>query len=186
MLEITIPDDEIYNEKKDQFIQIKGRTLQLEHSLLSLKRWEAKWHKPFLSSDKNKEEMLDYIRCMTLTSNVDPNLYRRIPVSEMEKIKDYISDPMTATTIQDASGKYGARKRPEIITAEVIYYWMIALQVPPEYQKWHLNQLLTLIQVCNIKNNNAAGVNKKMSKREILARNRELNEMRRRQLNTSG
>lgn len=179
MLEIVIPSIELWNEEKQEFVTVKGTTLKLEHSLVSLSKWESKWCKPFLSKeDKTPEETLDYIKCMTLTQNVDPNVYQCISNENINKIVTYINEPMTATTFREES-KGGSR---EIITAELIYYWMIALTIPFECQKWHLNRLLTLIRVCNIKNQPP----KKMSKREIMSRNASLNAARRKQLNSKG
>lgn len=179
MLEITIPATEYYDENNNLFIKTKEQTLRLEHSLVSLSKWESKWCKPFLVKDnKTVEESIDYIRCMTLTQNVDPLVYNAITNDNIEKVANYIESPMTATTINNRD-KVSNR---EIVTAEIIYYWMIALHIPFECQKWHLNRLLTLINVCNIKNS----PNKKMSRSEILARNRALNEARRKQYNTKG
>lgn len=149
MLTITIPNLELWDEEKEQFIQIKGTTLQLEHSLVSISKWESKWHKSYLNTkEKTPEEIIDYIRCMTMTQNVNPLIYPNIPEDQVKKIIEYIEDPMTATTINE-------EKKPgkeEIITSELIYYWMTALNIPPEYQKWHINRLITLIRVCEIKN----------------------------------
>lgn len=179
MLSIVVPEREYYDEDKNEFIHSKETTLQLEHSLVSLSKWESKWNKPFLSSkDKTDEEILDYIRCMTITQNVDPSVYLRLSKKNVEQIVNYINLPMTATTFSDReNGKKG-----EIITAEIVYYWMISLNVPFECQKWHLNRLLTLIKVCSIKNTPP----KKMSKNEILNRNRALNASRRRALGSKG
>lgn len=179
MLEITIPSLELWDEEKQEFISVKGTTLKLEHSLVSLSKWESKWCKPFLSrDDKTKEETLDYIKCMTLTQNVDPDVYRYISTENVNKVIEYINAPMTATTIRE--DKKGGNK--EVVTSELIYYWMVALTIPFECQKWHLNRLLTLIRVCNVKNQPP----KKMSKREIMSRNASLNAARRQQLNTKG
>lgn len=179
MLSIVVPEREYYDEDKNEFIHSKETTLQLEHSLVSLSKWESKWNKPFLSSkDKTDEEILDYIRCMTITQNVDPSVYLRLSKKNVEQIVNYINLRMTATTFSDReNGKKG-----EIITAEIVYYWMISLNVPFECQKWHLNRLLTLIKVCSIKNTPP----KKMSKNEILNRNRALNASRRRALGSKG
>lgn len=180
MLEITIPATELFDESKQEFITVKEQTLRLEHSLVSLAKWESKWNKPFLSKiAKTTEETIDYIKCMTLTQNVDPMVYSFIDNSTMMKINKYIDSPMTATTfVEDKKG----RSNREQITAELIYYWMIALNIPFECQKWHLNRLLTLVRVCNIKNQPP----KKMSKNEIMSQNRALNAARRKQLNTKG
>lgn len=180
MLQITIPAGEMYDERDQTFISIKGQILQLEHSLISLSKWESKWCKSFLSNpDKNLEETIDYIRCMTLNNNVDPNVYLFLTNENIKEINDYIAAPMTATYFsEDKTG----RKNNEIITSELIYYWMIAQNIPVDFQKWHLNRLLTLIRVCNIKNSPP----KKHSKRELMSRNAALNAARRKQFNTKG
>lgn len=180
MLQIVIPGGEQFDEEKMEFINLgRDTVLQLEHSLVSLSKWESKWQKPFLSSSKTKEETLDYIRCMTLTQNVKSEVYSRLTIQNLNEINDYINSPMTATTFYD---ERTGKKNKEIITSELVYYWMIALQIPFECQKWHLNRLLTLIHVCNIKNQPP----KKMSKKEIMSRNAALNEARRKQLNSKG
>lgn len=180
MLKVTIPASEDYDPIHNLFIQHKEQTLTLEHSLVSLSKWEQKFKKPFLSTDsKTTEETLAYIKYMTITPNVPDEIYYRLPGSVMSQINDYISDPATATTFSDRSGK---KTNKEIITAELIYYWMIALNIPFECQKWHLNRLLTLIRVCGIKNN----PDKKMSKNELLSQNRSLNAARRKALGTKG
>lgn len=180
MLQITIPAIEQWNERQQEFIQTKEQTLQLEHSLVSLSKWESKWNKAFLSkTDKTYEETLDYIKCMTITQNVDPNVYNGLTSEHIAKINNYIESPMTATTFNDNTQQKVNR---EIVTAELIYYWMIALNIPFECQKWHLNRLLTLIRVCNIKNTPP----KKMSKRATASQCAQLNAARRQQMNTKG
>jgi hypothetical protein len=171
---------EEWDEKTERFIEPKCKVLQLEHSLMSLSKWESKWCKPFLSkTDMTPEETIDYIKCMTITPNVDPEVYDHLTEKNIDEVVQYINAPMTATTFaEDKSSK----NNREIITAELIYYWMIALQIPSEYQKWHLNKLLTLIRVCNIKNQPP----KKRSKRDIMSRNAALNAARRKQLNSKG
>lgn len=180
MLRITIPATEEWDEAKQEFVYAKEQTLQLEHSLVSLSKWEARWHKPFLSKEeKTDEETLDYIRCMTITQNVDPEVYLRLTNDNIDQINRYIDDSMTATTFRD-DGMGGSSRK--IITSEVIYWWMIANNIPPEYQKWHLNRLLTLIKVCNLESQPP----KKMSAGEIMSRNAALNEARKKKLNTKG
>jgi hypothetical protein len=179
MLKVTIPSIEQYDEAKSEFITSKEIVLQLEHSLVSLSKWEARWCKPFLSKEeKTIEETLDYISCMTITQNVDPSVYSFIPTEIIQQVNTYIQAPMTATVIAHQK-RNGSR---EIITAEIIYYWMVALNIPFECQKWHLNRLLMFINVCNIK----ANPPKKMSKKELMARNSALNSARRKSLNTKG
>ena len=181
MLQITIPASEQWDEKKNEFVGVsKEQTLQLEHSLVSLSKWESKWCKSFFSKqEKTYEETLDYIKCMTLTQNVKPEVYNFLTRENIEQINKYIEAPMTATCFYDDKTSKASR---ETITSELIYYWMIALNIPFECQKWHLNRLLTLIRVCNIKNQPP----KKMSRREIMSRNAALNAARRKQLNTRG
>ena len=187
MLQITIPaaeSAEFWDEVNECFVTTpakKEQTLQLEHSLVSLSKWESKWCKPYISKkDKTDEEALDYIKCMTVNRNVDPEVYERLTTENIKQINEYINAPMTATTISD---RKGGKVNNEVITAELIYYWMISLQIPVEkFEKWHLNRLITLIRVFDVKN----GPQKKMSKREIMSRNAELNAARRQQLNTKG
>lgn len=181
MLQLTVQlSPEGWDEKTEQFVSGKAQTLQLEHSLVSLSKWESKWEKPFLSrATKTREEVLDYIKFMTINKNIDPEVYEHLSQDNIREINEYIEAPMTATTFPKDK-KQGANR--EIITSELIYYWMIALQIPFECQKWHLNRLLTLIRVCNIKNSPP----KKMSKRDIASRNAQLNAARRKQLNTKG
>lgn len=178
-LKVTVPDVELFDERINEFININGGSFYIEHSLISISKWESIWHKPFFSKDpKTVEETLSYIEAMTITPNVDKRLYKYIPTSELKRIKDYTDDPMTATWFKE---KKGSASR-QIITSEVIYYWMVALQIPFECQKWHINRLLTLIRVCNEKNQ----PDKKMSKNAIYRQNAALNEARRKALKTKG
>lgn len=180
MLKLTVTVmPERWDSKNECFIPPVEKTLQLEHSLVSLSKWESKWHKPFLSKEeKTNEETIDYIRCMTLTQNVDPDVYNHLSQQNVDDVTNYITDSMTATTINDISQK----KSNEIITSELMYYWMIAYNIPFECQKWHLNRLITLIKVCGVKNEPP----KKMSKGEIMRRNAKLNAERRAKLNSKG
>ena len=180
MLYITIPSCEMYDESTEEFVYAKEQTLQLEHSLVSLSKWESKWCKPFLSKqDKTMEETIDYVRCMTVNQVSDPTVYSRLTLDNLNSINEYIGSPMTATTFSNTpkGGSSG-----EQVTSELIYYWMIALNIPFECQKWHLNRLLTLIRVCEVKNQPP----KKMSKRDIMSRNAALNAARRNKLHTKG
>lgn len=187
MLQIKIsekPGQEFYNEATGEFIYRKGHpafTLQLEHSLISLSKWESKWKKPFLSNKEplSKEELIDYIRCMTINQNVDSDAYDYIGLDEIKKIQDYIGDTYTATTVADRRNRPHGR---EIITSELIYYWMIACEIPFECQKWHLNRLLTLIKICNIKQS----PEQKMSRQSIYAQNKALNDARRARMHSRG
>ena len=179
MLQIIVPATEQWDEIKQEFVYTKETTLQLEHSLVSLSKWESKWCKPFLSKeDMTTEETIDYIRCMTITQNVNPEVYTCLSDENIAQVRDYIQAPMTATFFRKENGPPSR----EIITSELIYYWMITLNIPFECQKWHLNRLLTLIRVCNIKNQPA----KRRSQREIMEYNTALNEARRKKLNSKG
>jgi hypothetical protein len=181
MLTIYVPDHEFFNDLTNQFYTIKGQEIKLEHSLVSVAKWESRWHKPFLTKeDKTRDETIDYIKCMTISQNVNPDLYLTIDQKLINKVVAYIEDPMTATTFSEKENQ--GRVNREVITAEIIYFWMVALNVPFECQKWHLNRLLTLINICNIKNKSP----KKMTRQEIIARNRALNADRRAKLGTSG
>lgn len=180
MLQLNvIVEPEKWNEQTGEFIPQKERTIQLEHSLVSLSKWESKWCKPFLHSDKNSEEILDYIKCMTLSQNVPPDLYNKLTSNNIKAIDEYINAPMTATTFSEDST---AKKNKEIVTSELVYYWMVAYNIPFECQKWHLNRLITLIRVCGVKNSPP----KKMSKGEIMRRNAALNAQRRAKLKSKG
>lgn len=190
MITIKIPKGKWYDSKKNLFYTNEKDTyLQLEHSLISLQKWEAKWHKPFLDSkDKTYEETLDYVRCMCLTQNVNPDLFYLIPKKEMDKISDYINDPMTATWFNENTTKTrGKPVKKQIVTAEIIYYWMITGNIPTEYRKWHLNQLLTLIRVIEIKNDEKNVNNKKRrSRNAILQDYKAINEANKQRFNTTG
>lgn len=178
MLKIHIPETEFFDERRSEFIQVKGYDLALEHSLLSVSKWEAKWKKPFLTNNrKTEEETLDYIRCMTLTQNIPEKAYLAIPDSELNRIADYINDPMTATTF---SGTEPPSR--QVITSEVLYYDMFAAGIPIDCQKWHLNRLLTLIRIFGIKSQAA----KKMSPAKIRSQNAAINAARRAKLGSSG
>ena len=178
MLEIIVPAAEFWDEVKEEFVYKKEKALQLEHSLVSLSKWESKWHKAFLGKqDKSDEEILDYIRCMTLTQNVDPEVYSRLSDKNYADINAYINAPMTATRFYEEQKTRGSR---ETVTSELIYYWMISYRIPVDFQKWHLNRLLTLIRVFNLKNSPP----KKMSSGEILKRNASLNKARRNRHNS--
>lgn len=181
MLEITIPiSPEGWDEEQQEFVDPKIQTLQLEHSLVALSKWESKWHKPFLSKKElTTEETLDYIRCMTLTKNVSPEVYNYITQDNMNAVLDYISNPMTATTFGEDKTEKQKRK---IVTAEVIYYWMFSYRIPYECRTWHLDQLLTLVRVFNEENKPP----KKRSQMNLASDYAARNAARRKRLNTKG
>ena len=180
MLEIHVSEKEWWDETQEVFMKTPAATLQLEHSLVSLSKWEAKWQKPFLSNDdKTSEETLDYIRCMTINRNVKPYVYKALGSDNLKLITNYIASPQTATTITHRGNPPKGQK--EIYTSEVIYYWMIMYGIPFECQKWHLNRLLTLIEVCNAKQNP-----QKMSRSAIYEQNKALNAARRAKMHSKG
>ena len=185
MLELVLKEHEQWDEENEVFINTKKQTLLLEHSLVSISKWEAKWKKPFLeqhNKDMPREELIDYIKCMTITPNVDQEVYYNLSKSDFNKIIEYINDPMTATWFREDDKK---GRSSQAITSELIYFWMISFQIPFECQKWHLNRLMTLIRICN-ENRDDGSNQKKMSQREIMNRNRKLNEARKRKYNTHG
>lgn len=179
MLVLTIPGLDHYDEQRNEFIVQEDVVLELEHSLVSLSKWESSWEKPFLSlTPKTDEETLDYVKAMTLTSNVDPEVYSRLTPENFAEINSYLQAKMTATWFAE---KEPGRSR-EIVTAEVIYYWMISLNIPMECQHWHISRLMTLVSVFNEKN----APKKKMSQASLAERNRRLNAERRAKLGTTG
>lgn len=185
MLTIRVRPNEVFDQVNEEFITLEHeQVLHLEHSLASIQSWESKWHKPFLGTkEKTLEEVIDYIRCMTLNKEeVDQNAYIFIGDDNLDRITEYLSDPMTATTFggdEQKNDPFGKK----VITSELIYYYMITLNIPSEYRFWHISQLITLIRVINIKNTPSK---KRRSKREILNHYNRLNEERRRRLNTRG
>lgn len=187
MLSLNIPIRESYDDDRCEFYTVGGGTLNLEHSLVSLAKWESIHHKPFLRRSQlddqmTAEESLDYIRCMNLDDEpISNELLRGITKKQMKQITEYIDDPMTATWFSDKGNGRGAFNR-EIVTAEIIYYWMIALEIPFECQHWHLNRLLTLIRVCNEKNS----PKRKMGKNEARRMQQDLNAKRRASMHSSG
>lgn len=184
MLEIVVPlSAEGWDEEKEEFVQAKEQILRLEHSLISLRKWESKWCKPFLTKEaKTEEETVDYVKFMTMTPNVNPDVYNHLTDENFRQIKQYIEAPMTATTFSKHVQQKRGRINGEQVTAELIYYWMVALQIPFECQKWHLNQLITLIQVCNVKNQPP----KKMGKKDLTSHYAALNAANRQRFNSKG
>lgn len=181
MLVLEIPEREVYLEKENTFKLYDPVLLKLEHSLLSISKWEAKWKKPFLDpkTRKSHEESIDYIRCMTLNQNVDPDVYSRLTSVELEKVNAYINDELTATTFSSPPGRSPNR---QVVTSELIYYWMAGYGIPFECQKWHISRLLTLLRIFDIK----SGKQKKMSKSEIISQNKMLNDARRKAAKSRG
>lgn len=180
MLEVLVPGGEFYNERTNEFIYTKDTKLVLEHSLASVSKWEAQWKKPFLSThDKTRKETLSYIKCMTL-NEVDDLVYSSLTGTQIKQINDYINDPMTATTI--SKGPNSGKPNRKIITSEVIYFQMATFQIPFETDRWHLNRLLMLIQVCAEENQ----TQKKMNPSQIAKQNRQLNAARRKAHHTRG
>lgn len=183
MLKITVPASEYFDESTNQFFSNPEVKLELEHSLVSLSKWESEFEKPFLGKgEKSVEETIGYIRAMTLTPNVDSTVYFRLTADNLEAVNTYINAKMTATWFREDARRPGPQ---EVITSELIYYWIVSLTIPFDVENWHLNRLFTLIKVANEKNN-AAQKGKKMSRQELASRNRALNEQRRQQLKTAG
>lgn len=183
MLELKIDKMDFFDEDKEEFITTKPVNLKLEHSLISLSKWESKWHIPFINNkNKTAEQIIDYIKCMTLNKKeVDPLIYRYLSKSNIDKINSYIDDSMTATWFNE--NKKGTSRSRQTITSELIYYWMCVYNIPFSCEKWHISRLLTLIRICHEKEE---GSGKKMSKREIMSQNRSINAARRKRLNSKG
>lgn len=182
MLRLKIPETEFYDSENEEFFTVKEQTISLEHSLVSVSKWESKFKKSFLSvGPSNMMEQIEYIKCMTITQNVNPLVYKCLTSEAIKQVTEYIDDPMSATTF--SNNEKAPKKHKEIITAEIIYYWMVSFGIEKAYEKWHLNRLITLINICAIKNNTEQ---KKMSKSELAARNSALNKARKQQLKTKG
>lgn len=180
MLQIVIPEREFFDQEKQEFRYLKAQRLTLEHSLISISKWESKWKKPFLDkADKTPEESADYIRCMTIGKEADPESLQWIPPNIYSQINEYISDSMTATWFNERNRKPSGG---QVVTSELIYYWMIAFHIPLECEKWHLNRLLTLIKICEVK----SAPPKKMKRRDIYARNAALNAARKQKMAANG
>lgn len=181
MLEITIKEDEVYDEKSNRFVIIPERTFTLEHSLISISRWESKWKIPYFESEKTVEQELDYIKCMVVGSLKDVGLLKMLSAKNHMEIRDYIGDPMTATTFVSHNPQKSKSKK-EVMTSEVIYSHMFACGIDIECQKWHINRLLTLIKVCSLQN----APKEKMSKKQTSEWNAAQNAARRAKHNSRG
>ena len=187
MKKIHIPAGTLFNEADQTFIDTEEATLELEHSLAAISKWECKWHEPFFGEQKKtKEQVVDYIRCMTLNPDVDPNVYLVIPATAIKEIGDYLEDKMTSIKWPDKqqNGRTRTYGKPskETITSELIYYWMFTQNIPLECENWHVNKLLSVIRMCSTKNTPP----KKSNPNAILARNASLNAARRKALGTTG
>jgi hypothetical protein len=181
MLTIRVSGVESFDEKSQEFTTQGGTILELEHSLVSLSKWESIYEKPFLGKDpKTAEEVFAYVKCMTLTPEVPKEIFQQLSDEDFKAVHEYIDAKMTATWFSDPPG--APKTSREVVTAELIYYWMTVFNIPFECEHWHLNRLFTLIRICNIK----AAKPKKMSRTETAARQRELNAQRKAQLGTRG
>lgn len=182
MIRITIPKMELFDDRTQQFSYREEQTLELEHSLVSISKWESKWYKAFLGKrDKTYEETLDYIRCMTLTPDVDPETYKYLTDDNIKEINNYIKAPMTASHIATSDNDDGRPNR-DVVTSELIYFWMISLNIPFKCENWHLNRLLALIKVCNAKNSTP----KKPNQKALASKYASMNAARRKQHNSRG
>jgi hypothetical protein len=182
MLTITIHGKDMFDEETQTFSTVDSLVLELEHSLVSLSKWESKWQIPFLSkNEKTDEQLFDYLYMMVLTPGVGREDLMKLTSEQIAEIQEYIQSPQSATTFNEYADKAPAG-RGEIITAELVYFWMVTAGVPFECQHWHLNRLFSLLRIYNIKNSKQ----KPMSKGEIARRNRDLNAQRKAQLGTSG
>ena len=179
MLELEVKGAEFYNEATNEFIYLAPITLRLEHSLVSISKWESKWKVPFLSENEmTTEQAIDYVKCMTINQNVDPNVYSALKPEDFKKIEEYIAEEKTATTFR----KNNNPPSRQVVTSELIYFWMTSYNIPIECQKWHLSRLLTLIRIASIKNQ----PEQKMSKSSILRQNAALNAARRAKMHSKG
>lgn len=189
MLNIDIPKGKEWDDDLQKFVSHDELHLSLEHSLISISRWESKWHKPFLDDkEKTEEELFDYIRCMCVTQNVTIDKIKELPKEAVAQINQYINDEYTGTHFTDyRKNQKNRNSRNEIMSSERIYYSMIAYNIPFSCEKWHLSRLMTLIRVCQFEAERQDPKSKnKMSLNDIYARNRALNEQRRKAWHTKG
>lgn len=178
MLRIIVPGGEYYDENKGEFVYRKDQELQMEHSLISISKWEARWRVAYNKErQKTPEEILDYFRCMTI-NRVDPEVYDRLTEKNISDIINYMNEPMTACYFNNDSPV----KSKDTMTSEMIYYYMIVLGIPFECEKWHFNKLMALIEVCSIKNK----PEKTMSRADLLRKNARLNAARKKAHHTKG
>lgn len=183
MITIHVPEQELFNEATEEFLKVPETKLVMEHSLVSLRNWEVRWKIPFLHTEKNQEQLLDYLKDMTIGDEVvDDLVYIAIPPSEMKRIANYIKDSQTAMTISESAFR-GQKRSNEMVTAETIYWWMISLGIPSEYETWHLERLLALIKFISIKNDPNK---KKMSQQDVIRRNAEINARNRAKYHSTG
>lgn len=182
MLEIVIPGRELFDEDKEEFVYTNPCKFRLEHSLVSLSKWEAKHKKAFLSkrNELTRDEAIDYIRCMTITQNVSDEAYYSLSQNQIDEIFQYVDNPQTATWFSNQKNNTSPSR--EVVTSELIYYWMTDYGIDWKAEKWHLSRLLTLIRVCGAKNGNSG----KMTRKEIMAQNKMLNAQRRKRAHSSG
>ena len=182
MLTIEIPETELFDESEDKFVYIKKQSVKLEHSLISISKWEAKWQKPFLNKEKKtKEEILDYIKCMFVNPAQDKNAILCFTSEDIDKIIEYINAPMTATTVTFLESEKYKKQKEETVTSELIYYWMITAGIPFECEKWHINRLFSLLKICSAKNAPKQKMTKSMAQSQA-----SLNAKRRANLKTRG
>jgi hypothetical protein len=181
MLTIVVSGEEMFDNEKSKFVRtMDDQVLELEHSLVSLSKWESKYEKPFLAAgEKTPDQILSYIHFMVISPGVSPEILSHLDQENLHQINAYIESKQSATTFGIMPDRKG---RGETVTSELIYYWMTAFEIPWEAQHWHLNRLFSLIRICNVKQQKP----KKMSRSEIAARNRELNAQRRAELGTKG
>lgn len=181
MLKLTIPGIESYDENRGEFVTVDDTVIELEHSLVSLSKWEEEFEKPFLDkTQRTSEEILAYIMCMVLTPDVPPEVFGRLTQKNIDDVMQYIQAPRTGTTVHTRDDP---KKRPETLTSELMYYYMFSLQIDKECETWHLNRLFTLVRVFSAKN---ADDKPKKSTVDDLARRRALNEQRKAKLNSRG
>lgn len=169
MLLVTVPQGEIYDPKTRMFVYTSETVLRLEHSLVSLSKWESRWKVPFLNREHPSEMFDDYIRCMTITQNVDPNVYLVITNDIRKRVKAYIEESQTAAVVNEAQRLHQSR---QFVTSDLIYYWMTALNIPFEpCQKWHLSRLMMLIKIANVENKSGNKMSKADSAKAQHAQN---------------
>jgi hypothetical protein len=183
VLQIRIPEQEFWNERTEKFSYKKGCSLKLEHSLISISKWEAIWHVSFFDTKLSEEQLLSYIQCMSLGPEIDLETVLRLTQDNIKEIVDYMKDPMTASSVKESKGPQ--QRRRERITSEYIYYLMIRYNIPDRYDQWHINRLIMLIRICSAKEAEA-NPQKKTNSRELMREYDSINERNKARFNTRG
>jgi hypothetical protein len=171
----------LWDEETETFVEHIVSSIDFEHSLASMSKWESKWEQAFLGrTEKTAEQVYDYLSMMCLTPGVTREQILGLSQENFTQINEYIESQQTATKFAEQPNRRGSGEQ---ITSDLVYYWMVAFRIPWEAQYWHLNKLLALVRICNAKQ---SGKTQKVPRHDTAQRNRDLNAERRKKYGTSG